>query len=180
MNRLWRTVSLAVVSVCALASVGCGGIAVVDPMPEDDGTTTTTSSTTTTTATGMLDVTIDSVIASANCQPSVPPDPLLMSFDLIASNTESGSASVEIDAARLDSILGSLSFEVTPSSFTIPGNGQSEIAVDKVPSSGVGLNACDLCNANTPQLDLELTVDLLVNGGSQSVTRPVSSISCVF
>ena len=94
----------------------CGGIAVVDGEPEDDDTTTTTP--TTTTDTGRAEMRIESAIAGANCQPAVPADPLSVTVMLEVNNPSADFATIQVGGAVLDSIIGSVSFSVTPSSFT--------------------------------------------------------------
>ncbi len=154
----------------------CGGIAVVDGEPEDDDTPTTT----TTTATGRAEVRLASAVASANCQPAVPADPLNLVAMLDVTNPSADFASIEVGEAVLDSILGSVSFPMTPSVFDVAPNTSTTVELTKVPQSGVGINACELCAANTTMLELELRVTLTNAGETLTATGDVASLGCVF
>lgn len=171
-HALWASGILASISLSA-----CGGIAVIDGEPDDDDTTTTT---TTTTATGRAEIRIDSVIAGANCQPDIPPDPLRVTVMLSVSNDSADFAVIEVVGAVLDSIVGDIRFPLTPASFDVAPQSEIVVELSKAPNTGNGINACELCSANTTMLDLELTLDLDNGGEMQTLTRAVASLGCVF
>jgi hypothetical protein len=179
MNRNWTAFAM----LAALGgSAACGGIAVIDPDNGQGGSggSATTSSTTssTTSGGGGMDVSLVDAIARANCQPSVPPDPMVLSFSLRFDNSAGSSASEAIiDSAEVSSGVLGTTFKVSPdTSGSVAAGTTSDVDFEKVANSAVGDSACSYCSS----VDIRLQVSLTIGGQAVEVDDTIDSISCVF
>ena len=115
------------------------------------------------------------IVQGANCQPQIPPDPLLVMFTFNVATT-TWTPMITPVGARIDSSAGSTSFQTDMMAFTPGPNVDIGQEVRKLPDTAMGTPACNHCGNQ----DAVLHVDILVDGSPETVSEPIGNYNCAF
>ena len=118
---------------------------------------------------------LDGIMQAANCQPDIPPDPLMVMFTFNVATT-TWTPMITPVGAGIDSSAGSTSFQTDMVGFTPGPNVDIGVEVRKLPDTAMGTPACMHCGSQ----DAVLHVDIEADGAPYTVSEPIGSYNCVF
>lgn len=118
---------------------------------------------------------LDNIVQGANCQPEIPPDPLMLMFTFNVATT-TWTPMITPVGARIDSGAGSTSFQTDMVAITPGPNVDIGIEVRKLPDTAMGTPACMHCGNQ----DAVLYVDVELDGVPETVSEPLANYNCVF
>jgi len=115
------------------------------------------------------------IMQAANCQPEIPPDPLMLMFAFNVQTT-TWTPMITPVGARIDSSAGSTSFQTDMIAFTPGANVDFGFEVRKLPDTAMGAPGCSHCGNQ----DAVLHVDIEADGAPYTVSEPLGDYNCVF